>query len=95
MVAGVVLVTMSKTAMEVVVAIGVVAQDDAAGFRIDRHPLDAGNSAEGLLDLFQQLRISLGGRNLHPNPPGHLVGDLKFDFHFWSTIKLSGSRLRT
>ena len=53
---------MGEAGVEVVVLVGVVAQDDAAGVRIDYHLLDAGNGAESLLDLLQQRRIALGGR---------------------------------
>jgi hypothetical protein len=95
-VAGMMLVeAMGKAGVKVIVLVRIIAQDHAAGFRVDHHLLDAGDEAERLLDFFQHRRIALGRRNLHPNPAGHLMGNLKFDFHRAPSSRLLrfGSRL--
>src|ERR1700728_4183338 len=67
--------TMTR-AVEFVVLVGVVAEHDAAGGRIDRDVLDARDHVEHLLDLFDQLRVLFYIRHFQANAAGDLVGDL-------------------
>jgi hypothetical protein len=64
-----------EVAVEFIVAIGVVVQDDTARGRVDGNLFDAGDDAEDFADLLQQFGIALAGRDLHAHPPRHLVLD--------------------
>jgi hypothetical protein len=66
-----------ERAVEFVVAVGVIVQDDAAGGRVDCDLFDARNGAEHFADLLEEFRIALAGRDFHAHAPRHLMGDLE------------------
>src|ERR1700761_972560 len=75
-------VVLVERAVKFVVPIGVVAQRDAAGDRVDVDLFDARNGTEYFANLLEEFGIALAGRNFHADAPRHLMGDLQVHLGF-------------